>query len=64
VTPGFAASQGLQIIKNWAMSVIPAKSYPYYVLVIAHGNFLRNGKFWKGGKRFSSALILTYWLRE
>jgi hypothetical protein len=37
VTPGCAAGQGLHVIKNWVMSVIPAKSYPYYVLVIVPG---------------------------
>jgi shikimate kinase len=32
-----AVGQGLYVTKNWAMSVIPAKSYPHYVLAVVPG---------------------------
>jgi hypothetical protein len=50
MTPGCAASQGLHIIKNWVMSVIPAKSYPYYVLVVASGQHSSEWQSMEGRK--------------
>jgi hypothetical protein len=37
VIPGNAGGQGLHVIKNWVISVIPAKFYPSYVPVVVSG---------------------------
>jgi hypothetical protein len=50
VTPGCAAKQGLHVIKNWVMSVIPAKSYPYYVLIVAPGQLSSEWQSMEGRK--------------